>query len=348
MKVAIIFGGASSEYDISRRSVMNFIENIDKKHEKVLIGINKKGQFKIHLGDKAEIVDDTWEENSENIVFSNDPEKKGIYIIEGSVFEFISIDVVIPVLHGQNGEDGVLQGLLELTGIPYVGWPVLASAVGFDKYTAKLVVNNTGIRQARCTFVSGQNFDINLTIKKVKKENLGLPLFVKPCGTGSSIGVTKVERLEDLEYAIREALNYDDRVLIEEAIIGREVECAVLGNENPEISVVGEIRSEHDFYDFHSKYESTVSETVTRADIDEATSEKIRKSAAEIYSILNCRGLSRVDFFIEKKTGDVVFNEINTFPGFTSISMYPMLFKEAGYTATALIERLIDLAVQDA
>ncbi len=346
--MAIIFGGASSEYDISRRSVMNFIENIDKKHEKILIGINKKGQFKIHLGNKEEIVNDTWEENSKAVVFSNDPEKKGIYIIEGVSFDFKPIDVVIPVLHGQNGEDGVIQGLLEVAGIPYVGCTILASAVGFDKYTAKLVVNNTDIRQARCEFVNAYNFDINLTIKNVEELGLGLPLFVKPCGTGSSIGVSKVESLEDLEAGIREAFKYDSRVLIEEAIIGREVECAVLGNENPEISVVGEIKSEHDFYDFHSKYESEVSETVTRADLDEVTSEKIRKSAGEIYRILNCRGLSRVDFFIEEKTGDVVFNEINTFPGFTSISMYPMLFKEAGYSATALIERLIELAVKDA
>ncbi len=342
MIVAIIFGGDSSEYDISRKSVLSFIDNLHKSHEQVRIGITREGRMKLHLGDVSEIIDDTWEQNSIDIVFSNDKTKKGIYVVGEDKFTFKPIDVVIPVLHGQNGEDGAIQGLLKMSGINFVGCDILASAVGFDKYTAKMVVNSTDIKQARCHFVT--RYDYNLEDAKKQVEKLGTPLFVKPSQTGSSIGVTRVDKLEDLDSAIREAFKYDSRVLIEEMIIGREVECAVLGNEQLEISDVGEIKSENEFYDFHSKYESSISETVVSADIEESIRQKIRENAGLIYKLLNCRGLSRIDFFVEEETGDVVFNEINTFPGFTAISMYPMLFKARGYSMTELIERLIELA----
>ncbi len=342
MVVGLVFGGDSSEYDISRKSVMNFIENLDKKHEMLRIGISRQGRMMLHHGEINEIKDDTWEKNSKDIVFSNNKQKKGIYVMGEDGFIFKNIDVIIPVLHGQNGEDGVIQGLLKMSGIDFVGCDVLASAVGFDKYMAKLIVNNSGIRQARCHFVSASDYDASVFKEEVKK--LGLPVFVKPCQAGSSIGVTRVENLDELDLAIRNAFKYDNRVLVEEGIVGREVECAVLGNENPQVSGVGEIKSENTFYDFHSKYESDVSETVVSAQMDDATREKIRDSAKEIYKLLNCSGLSRVDFFIEDGTGDVIFNEINTFPGFTGISMYPMLFKAKGYTMTTLIEELINLA----
>lgn len=342
MVVGLVFGGDSSEYDISRKSVINFIDNLDKKHEMLLIGISRQGRMMLHCGEVSEIKNDTWQENSKDIVFSNNKEKRGIYIFEEEGLVFKKVDVIIPVLHGQNGEDGAIQGLLKMSGIDFVGCDVLASAVGFDKYTAKLIVNNTDIRQAKYHFVMECDYDLNLVKNAVKE--LGFPVFVKPCQTGSSIGVTRVEKIDDLDAAIKNAFKYDSRVLVEEGIVGREVECAVLGNEKVEVSGVGEIKSENDFYDFHSKYESDVSETVVSADIDEKTKQRIRESAAKVYRILSCSGLSRVDFFIEDGTGDVIFNEINTFPGFTGISMYPMLFKREGYSMTSLIEQLIYFA----
>ncbi len=344
MVVALLFGGQSSEYDISRKSMMNFINNIDDKHEIVKIGITRNGDYKLHLGNPSEIENDTWENNSRDIIFSNSKQKKGIYILYNQDVSFISIDVVIPVLHGENGEDGTVQGLLNVSGIPYVGSNVLASSIGFDKYMTKMLVKNLGIRQAKGELVVKGQYNLDDTIKQI--EHLSLPVFVKPCRAGSSIGVNKVEDYNELEYVLRKAFEYDKRVLIEEAIVGRELECAVLGNDIIEVSGVGEIKSEHSFYDFHSKYESTVSQTLLELDLDKRIVQTIREASGRIYKLLNCKGLSRVDFFLESSTGEVVFNEINTFPGFTSISMYPKLFEKEGYTMTELIEKLIQLALE--
>ena len=258
----------------------------------------------------------------------------------------ISLDVVFPVLHGMNGEDGTLQGLLELAGIPYVGCGVLASACAMDKFYTKIIVNDIGIRQAKFVGVRrGELSHMDEVIAKVEAE-LSYPVFVKPSKAGSSQGVSRVENRQEMIDALNLAAKHDSKILVEEMIVGREIECAVLGVEEPKASGVGEILSAEEFYSYDAKYHNAESMTVIDPELPEGKAEEIRKDAVAIFQALDGCGLSRVDFFLTKDTNEVVFNEINTLPGFTAISMYPMLWEAKGLNKKALVQKLIDLAMK--
>lgn len=348
MNIVVVFGGQSTEHDISRRSVVTVLDYLDdNKYEVYTVGITKEGQWLLYDGNRDAILNDTWMQYGIPAYISPDATRKALVIEHRGVLEMINIDAVIPVLHGLYGEDGSIQGLFRLAGIPYVGCGILASSVAMDKLYTKLVVEPLGIRQAKYVRALKEDYD-RITMAEEVNNKLTYPVFVKPSNAGSSIGVSKAESDTELHDALVLAFEHDRKVLVEEGIDGREVECAVLGNFDVVASDVGEILAADEFYDFDSKYNSEDSETVLSADIPSETKELIRDYAVQIFKAIDGRGLSRVDFFVENGTGDVIFNEINTYPGFTNISMYPMLMAEAGYEGSALMDKLIELAIEAA
>lgn len=343
--VVLLFGGQSTEYDISRRSVMTFIEHIDRTcFEVYTVGITREGRWYLFEGDSQRIVADTWVEQSTPAFISPDAIDGGLFVFRDTGLEQVAIDVVVPVLHGLYGEDGSVQGLLRLAKTPFVGCGILASALAMDKFYTKLIVMPLGIRQANYIGVLEEAYDQE-TIAEEVEARLGYPIYVKPSNAGSSIGVSKAMDAEALHEALLLAFKHDRKVLVEENIVGREVECAVIGNLDVTASDVGEIIATDAFYDFEAKYNSLDSKTLVSAPMPEKTRKLIQAYACQIFKAIDGRGLSRVDFFIEALTGEVVFNEINTFPGFTNISMYPMLLEGLGMDISALITELIDLAV---
>lgn len=346
--VAVLFGGQSSEHEISKKSAFTIISNLSKDKYSVLpIYISKDGQWKIYDGPIENICNTEWEVYSTNAIISPDVSHKGIIRIVGDKIKIMPIDVVIPVLHGKWGEDGTIQGLLELSKIPYVGCGVLSSAVCMDKLYTKIIANSIGIEQANYKVVYKYEIEnINSIYKDIEKE-IGYPCFVKPANAGSSKGISKVNNKQELLDAINNALLYDIKVIIEQNINGREVECAVLGNYDVKVTNVGEVLSALEFYDYDAKYNNPESKTVIPANIEESISKEIQEKAIKIFKALDGRGLSRVDFFIENDTNKVIFNEINTFPGFTSISMYHMLWKNKGILLPELLDNLIELAFED-
>ena len=343
-QIAVIFGGQSSEHDVSCVSAANVIDGLNTdKYEIHRIGITKEGHW-LYVDETSQIRDGSWRDSAVTAVISPDRKTGGLLKIRGDRVERVSVDVAFPVLHGLYGEDGTIQGLFELAGIPYVGCGVLASAASMDKISTKIFAARAGVRQARyVTDTAKELSGIEKTMDAVEKE-LGYPVFVKPSNAGSSQGVSKARDRAELEAAIRLAKQHDHRVLIEENIVGREIECAVLGGERAEASVVGEILAAAEFYDYDAKYNNADSQTVINPDLPEETKEQIRRSALAVFKAVDGFGLSRVDFFVENETGEVVFNEINTLPGFTNISMYPMLWKAMGVELTELLDRLIELA----
>lgn len=345
--VAIIFGGQSSEHDVSCVSGATVIRNIDRtKYDVLLIGITKDGRWL--LADSLESVENgSWKKGKTTAIISPDRSRKGVLLIEGDKATFRPVDVVFPVLHGLYGEDGTIQGLFSLAGIPYVGCGVLCSAVSMDKLYTKIVVDTLGIRQARFVPVmSYQLVDMNACVAQVE-ETLAYPVFVKPSNAGSSKGVNKAHNRDELVYALREASYHDRKILVEETIVGREIECAVLGDSvTVNASGVGEILAADEFYSYDAKYNNAESKTVIGPELPEGKAEEFRDAARRIFRALDGFGLARVDFFLEKGTNEVVFNEINTLPGFTAISMYPMLWGAEGIDKTSLITKLIELAPQ--
>ena len=292
-----------------------------------------------------EIRNDTWRSGKTHAVLSPDATKKCVIISEGDVTKEVKVDMVFPVLHGLRGEDGTVQGLLELARIPYVGCGVLASAVSMDKLYTKLIVDNLGIRQADYVPVRrSQLQDMDSVIAAIEKK-LSYPVFVKPSNAGSSRGVNKAENKEELIFALNEAAKHDRKILVEETIIGHEVECAVFGGGLREVkaSGVGEIMAAAEFYDFDAKYYNAESKTVVDPELPGNAAEDVRKAAVEIFQAVDGYGLSRVDFFVTD-AGEVVFNEINTLPGFTAISMYPMLWEARGISKPQLVDDLINHA----
>lgn len=346
-QVAIIFGGMSSEHEVSCVSVVNVAGGFDKdKYDISLIGITKDGKW--ILADSIESIENgKWREGNNLAVISPDRSKPGVLILKEDTYEYRKIDVIFPVLHGKFGEDGTIQGLFELSGIPYVGCGVLSSAASMDKISTKIFVEQLGIRQADYVADIAKDLsEMDATIQKVEKK-LGYPVFVKPSNAGSSCGVSKACDRAELEAAIRLAKEHDTRVLIEEMISGHEVECGVLGGNEVKASRVGEVVAAAEFYDYDAKYNNAESKTVIDpVGIPEEAKEKVRKYAVEIFKAVSGFGLSRVDFFVENETNDVVFNEINTLPGFTNISMYPMLWNDMGLSTNQLIDRLIDTAFE--
>ncbi|MDO5140897.1 MAG: D-alanine--D-alanine ligase family protein [Eubacteriales bacterium] len=342
--IAVIFGGQSSEHDISCISVCNVAENIDReKWNVILVGITKTGKWL--LTDSVEAIrNGSWRESSVRAELSPDAEKKHLIITDakGNVSD-IGIDAAFPVLHGRYGEDGTIQGLFELAGIPYVGCGVIASAAGMDKFYTKIIVDSIGIRQA--AFVGVRAFELKEIEKVAERAEsaLSYPMFVKPSQAGSSCGVSKVHDRSELKKALCKAAEYDSKILIEEYIEGREIECAVFGGGLRKVNAtgVGEILAAAEFYDYDAKYNNPDSRTVLDPDLPAEVVEEIRRDAQEIFNALDGYGLARVDFFVIDNK-DVVFNEINTMPGFTAISMYPMLWENRGVSKKELIDRLIE------
>ncbi len=346
--VAVFFGGQSSEHDISCISVQTVIANMDTERYHVIpIGITKEGKWL--LADSPEsIADGSWERSAVRAVLSPDAERKEIILEKDGRYSSQPVDVAFPVLHGYYGEDGTIQGLFELAGIPYVGCGVLASAVAMDKFFTKIIVDSIGIRQAKWVPVRTSQFsDMDAVCDRVERE-LSYPVFVKPSNAGSSVGVSRADDREGLVKSLHLAGRHDRKILVEEMIVGREIECAVLGADQAEASGVGEIHAAGDaqFYDFDAKYKNPESSTVIDPEFPDGVREQVRRYAVDIFRAIDGYGLARVDFFLTKETNEIVFNEINTIPGFTSISMYPALWEAQGVSKKELVSRLIEMAAE--
>lgn len=350
--LAVIFGGQSSEHDISCISVQTIARAVDPDaYDITYIGITKEGHWLL-ADSLASIEDGTWVQSDISAVLSPDATKKEMILTGADGMSTKKIDVIFPVLHGMYGEDGTIQGLFEMAGIPYVGCGVLASAAGMDKVYTKIIVETLGIAQAeyvlvRAADVKRAQSDIGIMDTQVKRveDKLSYPVFIKPSKAGSSQGVSKAHDRQELITGLRLAAEHDTKILVERCIVGREIECAVLGSaEAAEASGVGEILSAAEFYDFDAKYNDAGSKTVISPELPDGKEEEIRKAAREIFQAVDGYGLSRVDFFLEEKTNAVIFNEINTLPGFTSISMYPMLWKAKGISIEELVEKQLRLA----
>ena len=329
LKLAVIYGGMSTEHDVSMVSGKNVIDNLDrKKYEIYPVEITKEGIWK----------------------------REGKEIKDISTF-LKGMDKVFPVLHGLYGEDGTIQGLLEMLKIPYVGCKVLASSVCMDKVYSKIIFEKAKLNQAKYVYIrkfedqyiyinedfSEEVLDIQETVNKIM-EKIDFPMFVKPSNSGSSVGISKAKNKDELINSIIEASKFDKKILIEENINGREIECAVLGNEEVKASVLGEILPAEAFYSFSAKYQNSDSKTVEAPDLPEELTKKVRELAVKAYKAADCQGLSRVDFFVDDKENKIYINEINTLPGFTEISMYPKLWEKSGLTYTELLDKLIELA----
>lgn len=339
-KIGVIFGGMSTENEVSIKSAKSVLKNLDKGlYEIYPIYIDKEGKWwKCSYNEKNGQI-----KNNEKIE---------------NVFKYLKeIDVAFPVLHGLYGEDGTIQGLFELLKIPYVGCHVLASSVGMDKAYTKIIFERAGLKQAKYKYIKtykekyiyiNEDFEeeimnIEEIARKIEKE-IKFPMFIKPSNSGSSVGINKANNNEELKKYIKEASKFDEKILVEEGINGKEVECAVLGNKDVIASCIGEIKSADEFYSYDAKYNNQESKTNIPADISKEISYKIKKQAVKAFKAIDGRGLSRVDFFVEKDTNEIYINEINTLPGFTNISMYPKLFEKSGINYKELLNRLIELA----
>ncbi len=349
-RIAVIFGGKSSEHEVSRVSASYVISNIPKdKFEVVTIGITKQGKWLLYSGNASAIADGSWENdpNNKTAFVSPDSSIGGLVAITAGSCQIIKLDIIFPVLHGKNGEDGTIQGLFELSGIPYVGCGVLASADCMDKVAANIMFEHIGIDQAKFTWFYAADYKKSpeKCIELVEKTLSSYPVFVKPANAGSSVGISKASSRDELIKAFEKAIKEDSKILVEENIIGKEVECAVLGNDEPVASIPGQIAPASEFYDYDAKYNNDASKLYIPAQISEELIYKVRVTALKAYRALGCSGLSRVDFFVTDD-GRVLLNEINTLPGFTSISMYPKLMAACDIEGSNLIERLIELAFE--
>ena len=347
--VGVIFGGQSTEHDVSIVSGSSVIKNLNKdKYEIYPIYISKDGIWYHYTKDINKIE-----------IFDIGEEPKEIEKIKNEMEVLRKQDVIFPVLHGLYGEDGTIQGLLELLKVPYVGCKVLASSICMDKVYTKMILEKANIKQAKYIILNKINKDyiyideqlehtrlnMNEIFEKVTQK-LGFPVFVKPSNSGSSVGVNKANNINELIKAIEIASRYDKEILIEEEINGKEVECAVLGTDDPEASCVGQILSADEFYDYNSKYKNDESKTIIPADLDKQTEENIRKLAVKAFKAVKGTALARVDFFVDRRTNEIYLNEINTMPGFTNISMYPKLWEHCNLKYTDLLDKLIELALE--
>lgn len=347
IRVGILFGGKSAEHEVSLQSAKNVIEAIDKdRYEVVLIGLDKQGRWLLH--DPTHFL---LNRNNPKLIKLNET-SGGVALVpqsNGRISNLsdrqcdTSVDVVFPILHGPFGEDGTVQGLLKLANVPFVGAGVLGSAVGMDKDVMKRLLKNARIPIGK--FLAFHINDEGLSYDEISKQ-LGTPLFVKPANLGSSVGISKVKSSGDFNAAIARAFDFDTKILVEEYVEGREIECSVLGNENPVASVPGEVLPSHEFYSYEAKYiDENGAALQIPAKVPAATAQRIQQLAVETFKILCCEGMGRVDFFL-KDDGAIFVNEINTIPGFTSISMYPRLWEESGISYSDLIDKLLRLAIE--
>lgn len=343
-RLGVIFGGTSTEHEVSIVSGTSVIKNLNKeKYEIYPIYIDKAGEW--------------FEFKPENKTYKVGDEIVGTKKIENIWNYLKTMDILFPVLHGLQGEDGTIQGMFELLKIPYVGTRVLGSSVCMDKVYSKIIFEKAKLNQAKYVYIRKYNenyiyvnedfteeiLDIEKTTNKII-EKIKFPMFIKPSNSGSSVGISKASNKEELINAINKAGNFDKKILVEEGINGREIECAVLGNEEVKASVLGEILPAEAFYSFSAKYQNSDSKTVAEPDLPEELTKEVQKLAIKAYKAADCKGLSRVDFFVDEKTKRIYINEINTLPGFTEISMYPKLWEKSGLTYTELLDKLIELA----
>ncbi|MCL2576081.1 MAG: D-alanine--D-alanine ligase [Defluviitaleaceae bacterium] len=345
--VAVIFGGQNSEHDVSKMSAATIMAAMDDEKYFILpVYITKDGRWFLYDGPRENIKNLSWEKFATPAILSPDTTHGGFLRLVGDKFKVMPVDVVFPVLHGKNGEDGTIQGLFELAGIPYVGCGVLSSALAMDKAFTNQIARKIGIKQADWLEFSKADIDDDIeAVAKRVRYKIGYPCFVKPANTGSSVGISMAKNKKELIEALHIAKTHDKKIVVEKRVAGRELECAVIGNDDPIASGVGEIVvAEHEFYSYEAKYNCNKSKTFVSADISDKTKEKVRELSIQIYKALGCAGLSRVDFFLTPE-GEVYFNEINTMPGFTQISMYPMLWNPEGITTSQLVERLINYAL---
>lgn len=349
LKVCVIFGGKSPEHDISLKSAKSVISNLDKdKYDIIMLGITKDGEWFNYTGTPDRLENDGWllDQTKLTKAIVSPDSKDGAIIIFGEKIEFVKPDIVFPVLHGENGEDGTVQGLLELSEIKYVGMGVLSSAVSMDKAYTKIIFRYAGIPQADwVTVIKNELSDIEKVSDTIENK-LGYPCFVKPCNTGSSVGVGKAHDRNELKEMLKNAFLYDRKVIVEEFIDGREVECAVRGNDEVLTSPIGEIIPTVEFYDFDAKYTDSSTKLEIPANLPDYTTRQIREYAKKAFIALDGTGLTRADFFVKKSDGSVVINEVNTLPGFTNISMYPKLWIEGGMTYSSLLDELIRLGME--
>jgi D-alanine-D-alanine ligase len=346
LRVAILFGGKSAEHEVSLQSARNVANSLDKsKYEAVLIGINKAGQWlapgvsERYLALASNKSTKGPEKSREVVMMA--PSGGGILTRDSGTIEG-KIDVVFPVLHGPFGEDGTVQGLLKLADVPFVGAGVLGSAVGMDKDVMKRLLREAGIPIAKFVVVHSHE---KVAFTDVKKK-LGLPMFVKPANLGSSVGVSKVRHEKEFKEALKHAFEFDTKVLVEEFVDGKEVECSVLGDENPIASVPGELVIKSEFYSYEAKYlDPDAMVPQIPAKLSKKTTKEIQELAVKTFKALCCEGMGRVDFFVTKDDR-VLVNEINTIPGFTNISMYPKMWEASGIPYAKLIDKLIELAIK--
>lgn len=347
--VGVIFGGRSGEHEVSLRSAESIINSLDKsKYEVVPIGITKEGRWLISDDATALLPQAVMASNShQHVAIIGDPTRNGLERLDAGPEANRSepFDVVFPVLHGPYGEDGTIQGLLDMAGVPYVGCGVLPSSTGMDKVVMKHLFEQAGLTLAKYEWFLRSAWEKSpQEIVERIVSSLGFPVFVKPANLGSSVGVSKVRDENELTEAIDEAAGYDRRLIVERAVVGREIEVGVLGNDEPRASRPGEILVGHEFYDYEDKYIDNASKTVVPAKLTTKIVERIQQDAVTAFKAIDGSGLARVDFFVER--GRVIVNEINTMPGFTSISMFPKMWAASGVSYSELIDRLIELALE--
>ena len=343
-QIGVIFGGCSPEYNVSLESAYSVITNINKeKYDVILIGITKFGDWFKYNGNVENIKNDSWynEKDCTKVILSSSMSDKGLIEIVDNKPKIIKLDAIFPVLHGKNGEDGTVQGLIELAGIKLIGCNLVSSALCMDKYLSHKLVESYGIKVAKNIVIDSKTSKEEL-IEKLKE--LTFPLFIKPMRAGSSFGITKVYKLEEVDKAVKEALKYDVEVIIEENIDGIELGCAILGNEELLTGQIDEISLADGFFNYTEKYTLKTSKIYCPARIEEKTSQKAKEIAKRIYRILKCKDFARVDMFLSKD-GEIYFNEINTIPGFTSHSRYPNMMKEIGINFDKLVDKLISLEI---
>lgn len=351
IRVGILYGGRSGEHDVSRCSAASVVKYLDpSKYEVIVIGIDHDGRW--YVQDYPELVEDkkfgtvlTLHKNGTWYINHYEREEK-LFLFNADSNTEINVDVVFPVVHGTFCEDGTLQGLLELAMVPYVGADVIGSAIGMDKDVSKRLLRDAGIPVVDWIKVYKYQWDKakeNLIETVIKK--IGFPCFIKPCNAGSSVGISKVNSRDFLDTSVNDAFQWDNKILIEKGIDAREIEFSIIGNEIAESSIPGEIRPRHEFYSYEAKYiDSDGADFIIPADINSDLTEKIKKTALDAYHTLCCSGMARVDFFLEKNSEQFYLNEINTLPGFTSISMYPKLWDKSGINYSSLLDKLIELA----
>jgi D-alanine-D-alanine ligase len=350
-RIAVLFGGQSSEHEVSRISAAGVLSHLDSaKYEALPVGITKEGRWYLYSGSIEDLPTGAWETHPNNVPVAICPGSgfAGLVAFEAEGVRSIPVDVVFPILHGKNGEDGTVQGLLELAELPYVGCGVLGSAVCMDKIIANRVMDAAGIARCEWDCMERRERPQLDAIEKRIAQKLGYPIFVKPANAGSSVGISKAHNRAELQCAVDLALQHDSRVVFERFVDGQEVECAVCGNDAVHSTLPGEILASAEFYTYDDKYVSGTSRTVIPAQLPADVLERTAAIAVQAYQALCCRGLARVDFFIERGSGRILLNEINTMPGFTPISMYPKLMMSEGASYTQVLDRLIALALERA